>query len=55
MKYSYISEKTSKFFTWFIFGNLEITNISKIFLTTINLPKGSHLKDSDSYRNAQIR
>ena len=44
MKYSHILN----------FGNLKIPKITKIVLATINLPKGTHLKESDLYQNAQI-
>ena len=44
MKYSYI----------LIFGNLKITKITKIVLATINLPNGTHIKESDLYQNVKI-
>ena len=51
MKCSYISEKNSKFFHGLIFGNVIITDITKIILAAINIREGTHLKTSDSYQN----
>ena len=54
MKFSYISEKTFNFFYGFIFGNLKITEITKIILAKINFRKSTHLKTSDLYQNVKV-
>ena len=54
MKCSYISENISKFFHGLIFGNLKITEITKIILAAINFREGTHLKTSGLYQNIKV-
>ena len=54
MKCSSISEKMSKSFHGLIFGNLKITESTKLILATINFREGIQLKTSGSYQNIKV-